>query len=315
MKDRLRYIYGPVRSRRLGRSLGVDLVPYKTCTYDCICCQLGRTTHHTVERKEYVPLQDVVAEVAMALEKGCHPDFITLSGSGEPTLHSRIGEVIREIKRQTATPVAVLTNGSLPWKPEVREALREADVVLPSLDAGTKNTFQRVNRPHPDIAFDRMVQGLMEFRQGFTGQIWLEVFLLEGVTSLSSQVTRIARLAEGIKPDRVQLNTVHRPPTEEEALAVPLDELQDLAALFDPLAEIVGQLGDMILSDSRDSPTSGILDLIRRRPSTLEDIVEYAALSPNEATKRIRPLIEEGLVTVRRSRGRVWYVAANREEA
>ena len=183
-----KYVFGPVPSRRLGRSLGVDLVPFKTCTYNCVYCQLGRTTCQTATRKEYVPLGEVADEVRRRLETEPAPDYVTLSGSGEPTLHSRIGEVIAALKGMTRTPVAVLTNGSLLHEPDVQEALSQADVVLPSLDAGDPWVFDYVNRPHPDIAFEAMAGGLVKFRERFRTTMWLEVFLLDGVTSVEPEV-------------------------------------------------------------------------------------------------------------------------------
>ncbi|NQT19895.1 MAG: radical SAM protein, partial [Planctomycetes bacterium] len=154
-----KYIFGPVPSRRLGRSLGVDVVPLKTCSYDCIYCQLGNTTCKTVERKEWVPLDDVVLELKDRLSS--RPDYITLSGSGEPTLYSRVAELIDRIKVMTDVPVAVLTNGSLLWQEEVRRQLMKADLVIPSLDAGDEVMFRLVNRPHEDVSFERMLAGLV----------------------------------------------------------------------------------------------------------------------------------------------------------
>lgn len=182
-------VYGPVPSRRLGWSLGVDLVPYKTCTYDCVYCQLGRTTRQTLERGEYVPTSQILEGVERALasleeHRGRRPDWIGLAGSGEPTLHSHLGEVVAAIKARTNVPVAVLTNGSLLWSRSVRQELAEADLVLPSLDAGDEALFHYVNRPHPDLDFDQVVQGLVDFRREFRRPIWLEVFLLGGVTDV-----------------------------------------------------------------------------------------------------------------------------------
>ena len=162
------HVFGPVPSRRIGRSLGVDLVPYKTCTYDCIYCQLGGTTNLTLEPKEWVPMDAVLDELKRKLET--RPDYITLSGSGEPTLYSRLGEIIGRIREITDVPVAVLTNGSLLWKKEVREEVAMADLVLPSLDADNDYNFRFINRPHPDISFDQLIEGLIEFRSEFTGQ-------------------------------------------------------------------------------------------------------------------------------------------------
>ncbi len=177
-----RHVFGPVPSRRLGRSLGVDLVPFKTCSYDCIYCQVGRTTNQTIERKEWVPMDAVLDELKVKL--ACRPDYVTLSGSGEPTLHSRLGETIEHIQAMSDVPVAVLTNGSLLWQKEVREELALADAVLPSLDAGNGLKFAFINRPHPCLTFERMVEGLIAFRDEFPGQYWLEVFLLGGYTAI-----------------------------------------------------------------------------------------------------------------------------------
>jgi len=166
-----KYIYGPVPSRRLGRSLGVDLVPFKACTFDCVYCQLGRTPHKTVERREYLPAEAILDEVKRKLAEGDVPDYITFSGSGEPTLNRRIGGLIREIKALTKIPVAVLTNGSLLWMQEVQEDLMAADLVIPSLDAGDEKLFSYVNRPHRDLAFAQVVNGLIEFTRRFPGQV------------------------------------------------------------------------------------------------------------------------------------------------
>ena len=140
-------VYGPVPSRRLGRSLGVDLVPYKVCTFDCIYCQLGRTAATTVKRMPYVKAEAVLADISACLESGASPDYITLAGSGEPTLNSRIGDLIPAIKKLTTIPVALLTNGTTLVRPEVREALWELDLVVPSLDAGTEKIYRLINRP------------------------------------------------------------------------------------------------------------------------------------------------------------------------
>lgn len=228
-----RYVFGPVPSRRLGRSLGVDLVPFKTCSYDCIFCQLGRTTRKTLERKEYVPVKDVLSELRSSLSEGSLPDYVTLSGSGEPTLHSRLEELIVGIKNLTGIPLAVLTNGSLLFDPEVRHSLDRADVVIPSLDVGDDRLFQHVNRPHPDLSFSSLVEGLRSFRRDFSRQIWLEVFLIAGVTDIQAEAEKIASLVRETFPDRIHLNTVERPPAESCALPVPKNTLERLAALFD----------------------------------------------------------------------------------
>jgi wyosine [tRNA(Phe)-imidazoG37] synthetase (radical SAM superfamily) len=168
------YVYGPVPSRRLGRSLGIDLVPFKTCTYDCIYCQLGRTVNKTVDRQRFVSWEPVLEEIKRKQDD--HLDYITLSGSGEPTLCAGLGELIERIKAITSVPVAVLTSGSLLWRADVHDELQPADLVVPSLDAGDESRFRFINRPHESISFAQMVEGLIAFRQAFHGQYWLEVF-------------------------------------------------------------------------------------------------------------------------------------------
>ena len=207
-------------SRRLGRSLGIDFVPFKTCSYDCIYCQLGRTTAKTIERKEYAPVDAVLKEVEEKLKTISPPDYITLSGSGEPTLHSGIADIIFGIKKISSIPVAVLTNGSLLWIGEVRDAVSGADLVIPSLDAGSEEAFLRVNRPHSGIIFKKMVEGICTFREGFRGPVWLEVFITGGITDSDDEITRIKTLADRIGPERIQLNTTVRTPAEAYAKMV-----------------------------------------------------------------------------------------------
>jgi wyosine [tRNA(Phe)-imidazoG37] synthetase (radical SAM superfamily) len=231
------YVFGPVPSRRLGRSLGVDVVPFKTCTYDCIYCQLGRTTCKTIERKEWVPLEDVVEEVKSRLSS--RPDYVTLSGSGEPTLFSRLGDLIDGIKSMTNVPVALLTNGSLLWQPEVRREVQDVDLLIPSLDAGDKARFRHINRPHEAISFKRLIDGLVASREACRGRYWLEVFLVAGYTDIEAEVKKLAQYAGLIKPDRIQINTVTRPPAESSAAGVSRERLAELSRLFVPPAEVV----------------------------------------------------------------------------
>ncbi len=296
--ERQHYIFGPVPSRRLGRSLGVDLVPFKTCSYDCIYCQLGRTTCRTIKRREWVPMEDVLDELKQKLT--CRPDYITLSGSGEPTLHSRLGEIIEHIQAMTAVPVAVLTNGSLLWQKEVREEVALADVVLPSLDAPDPERFEFINRPHPNITFERLVEGLETFRREFTGQYWLEVMLLDGYTTLPPQVRQLAELARRIRPDKVQLNTAVRPPAEEYAMAVPPERLAEIARMFEPTAEVVADYRGQRASAEAQASADAFLALVRRRPCTMHDIAQGLAMKPNEVVKLLADLKAQDKVSIER---------------
>lgn len=302
------HVFGPVPSRRLGRSLGIDLVPHKTCPYDCIYCQVGRTTAKTLERREWVPLEAVLADLAPRLSS--LPDFITMSGSGEPTLYSRIGELIDAIRAMTAIPIAVLTNGSLLWQPEVRRDLKDASLVIPSLDAGDVKMFQAVNRPHPDLDFDRVVDGLAAFRREFTGQYWLEVMLLAGHTAIEAEVRKIAALVERIGPDRVQINTATRPTAETYAEAAMPARLRALAKLFSCPIDVIEDYGHRktrtVLSNA---DRTSVCELIRRRPCTVEDIASALGFHRLEVIKLLGELQDEGVVGRCRAGSRVFYFA------
>ena len=287
-------IFGPVPSRRLGRSLGVDLVPFKTCTYDCIYCQLGPTTHKTTQRKEYVPLDDVIEALKPRL--ATDPDYITLSGSGEPTLYSRIGELIDRIKKLTTIPVALLTNGSLLFLPKVRNDIINADLIVPSLDAGSDTCFQYVNRPHKDIQFDQMLQGLIDLRNEYKGQYWLEVFLLGGMTSTEQEIKKLAQCIQRIAPDRVQVNTVTRPPAESFALPVPKDQLQTFAAQLSENAQVIADYQKVHSQKTFTATRDDILQLLQRRPCSIKDIAEGLALHRNEVVKYVEDLSRLGKI-------------------
>lgn len=301
------HVFGPVPSRRLGRSLGVDIVPYKTCTYDCIYCQLGRTTDRTIERREWVSPTEVLEELKGKLDR--RPDYVTLSGSGEPTLYSKLSELIVGIKSLTDVPIAVLTNGSLLWKPEVRRELMQADLVVPSLDAGSEEMFARVNRPHPEISFERMIDGLVAFQQKYTGTCWLEVFLIEGLTATVEEVGRIVKIVERIGPDRVQLNTVARPPTEEYALSVSCERMEQFAGMFEPKAEVIADYEGTHEQPEFAGRRQDVLDMVSRRPCTVDDIVAGLGLHRNEVVKYVDELVNEGKLTSEVRGEKVYYKA------
>jgi len=308
-KETYKYLYGPVPSRRLGRSLGVDLVPFKTCTYDCVYCQLGRTTDKTLERKEYVTAEAILSELERKLAEADKPDYITLAGSGEPTLNCCIGKIIREIKGMTDIPVAVLTNGSLLWMEAVQEALLQADLVIPSLDAGDDLFFQCVNRPHAGIEFDRMAEGLATFTKRFKGEVWLEVLLLAGFTDATAEVKKIAAIANGLGVARIQLNTATRPPAEDFALALSSGQLLELKGLFHGHVDVISENVQTIAGDatSGQAGDADILALLNRRPCTVEGIASGLALHPNEVLKRVLMLRQRGSVKAVRKDNTLYY--------
>jgi wyosine [tRNA(Phe)-imidazoG37] synthetase (radical SAM superfamily) len=307
MADSEKYIFGPVPSRRLGLSLGVDIVPHKACTLDCIYCQVGRTTQKTIERKEYVPIEAVLAEIKNRIKKGLSADYITISGSGEPTLNSRLGELVDGIKKITKTPVAILTNGTLLYRPDVRADCAGADVVLPSLDAGDEQTFLKINRPHPDINIKKLIQGLIEFRKEYSGRIWLEVFLVQDVNTDDEQIASIRDVIEKICPDKVQLNTAVRPTAENGVRKVEIDDLNRIAQALGPKAEVIAdfsEVGRGGVDKSGAEKTSGsfeegaktLLSMLKRRPCSVEDIVSSLNLKRAEVLKYISILEKEGKI-------------------
>jgi len=209
-----RHIYGPVLSRRLGFSLGVDIIPFKTCTLDCAYCQLGSTRKTVCRRGSWFPPRVILAQIKEAVESGQKIDVITFSGSGEPTLNRDIGRIIRAIKKMTRIPVVVLTNGTLLTRKEVRRDLAAADIVVPSLDAVPGNLFRRVNRPNRALDPEKIIDGLVRFRKEFRGEIWLEIMLIRGVNDSPAHIKALRAAADRIRPERIQLNTVVRPPAD-----------------------------------------------------------------------------------------------------
>ncbi len=305
--EKLRYVYGPVPSRRLGLSLGVDIVPLKTCTLNCVYCQLGPTAETAVDRRPYVPIDQVVADVARALRERPTPDFVTISGSGEPTLHSQLRELIDRLQSITHLPIAIITNGTLLWVPEVRAACVKADLVVPSLDAGDAEQFARVNRPHPEITFDRLVSGLQALRQEYGGQIWLEVFIVRGITDREEAVREIARLAAEIRPDRVQLNTAVRPAAQADVQPVPRERMEELARLFDPPAEVVADYQRSPEAARESGKAEVVMEMLSRRPCTVEDLAAGLGLHPNEVVKLVNELLRTGALTAEARSGRRYF--------
>lgn len=232
-------VFGPVRSRRLGASLGIDCVPFKTCNYDCIYCELGKTPGTVNLIETDFSVSEILDEVAAALDQVDRPDYLTLAGAGEPTLYGALDELIAGLKDLADIPVALLTNGALFYRRDVRRAASRADLVVPSLDAGNARTFAAVNRPHPDIPFHKMAEGLCFFRKEFTGTLWLEILLVDGINTSAAERADIKVHADRIAPDLIHLNTVDRRPAESFARRVPPERMKEIAECFGARARIV----------------------------------------------------------------------------
>jgi wyosine [tRNA(Phe)-imidazoG37] synthetase (radical SAM superfamily) len=303
-----RYLYGPVPSRRLGRSLGIDLVPHKICTYDCIYCQIGNTTKKILARKEYVPVKKVLEEVRdFPKGEASSIDHISLSGSGEPTLHSLIRSVIEGIKAITSIPIAVITNGSLLYDEEVRQDLLRADIVLPSLDAVSADVFMRINRPRPGFSVEKVIEGLVEFRKVYKGQIWLEMLFCKGVNDGNEELLRMKKVVDRIQPDLIHLNTVVRPPSEKWAVPLSPEEMEKIRALFGEKASIISEFDRHPPMVSTRDIKEEILKILKRRPLALSDLSKGMGIPPNELDRYIELLIEEGKIQSRLFGDSIYY--------
>ncbi len=307
IKDMQKYIYGPVPSRRLGFSLGVDLVPYKTCSFDCIYCQLGVTTNQTIERKEYVKRDNILPQVKEAISLNQKIDYITLSGSGEPALNSAIGEIILGIKKLTKIPLAVLTNGSLLYDRTVRKELLPADLVIPSLDAADLETFNLVNRPHASLNFDEIILGLKDFRHEFKGKIWLEIMLIKGINASSQEIEHFKSIISEIGFDKVQLNTVIRPPTEKSISPLTPIELEKIKNAFGENCEIIPEFKKKLQKAYPIAMENRIIELVKRRPVTLSDISDSLGIHRNEVIKYLEILKKESKIKTYNYGGRRYY--------
>ncbi len=279
------HVFGPVPSRRLGQSLGVDPIPFKTCNWNCVYCQLGRTFPFSLARAEYAPAEEIVAETHRALET-CTPDFITFIGSGEPTLHSRFGWMIRQVRRAQGPPVAVVTNGSLLRMPEVREELLAADVVLPSLDAGSERLYRQINRPHRDLDFEGFLGGMEAFRSEYSGQIWMEVMLIGGLNDHEEALQDLASALARVRPDEVHLNVPVRPPDESWVQPPTPERLERaekvLGATVSSFFPKVGEEGTFQALTTQEA----VVSIVQRHPMTLSQIQAVLHGRPQEEVRR-----------------------------
>ncbi len=302
-----KHLFGPVPSRRLGMSLGVDLVPHKICTLNCIYCECGVSTNLTTERKEYVSFDEIIKELDNFFSNNENPDYITFSGAGEPTLNINIGKVIDHIRRNyPEVPIAVLTNGSLFNDTKVRQELLQANLILPSLDAATEKAFKKIDRPNKNLKIEDYIRGLVDFRKEFTGAIWLEVMILPGFNDDLENLRRLKDSILRINPEKIQLNTLDRPGVIENIRAATRLELQNIIDIWniknvEIIASSVRRKGNRSF---RKDTENAVLETISRRPCTLEDLQDMLGLHINEINKYLDILDQEGKIeTYRQERG------------
>jgi wyosine [tRNA(Phe)-imidazoG37] synthetase (radical SAM superfamily) len=292
----MKYVFGPVFSRRLGFSLGVDLVPYKVCSMDCLYCEVGKTSRKTLSRLEYVPFDSVKSELEEFLSTLPDVDFVTFSGYGEPTLYLRLGELVDFLKGSYPYRLALLTNSSLLYRDDVLEDVKKIDVVLPSLDAATQSIFEKINRPVKGLSVEKIVEGIERLIKETPCEVWVETLFVKNINDSLEEVERIGEIIHRLKPHKWQLNTVVRPPAYD-VKGLTLSELERIKERVGyPKTEIVAGF-------KREKRKMGTLELknevygiVVRRPCPIDEIASALGVSEGEVKRAVSLLIEEGRV-------------------
>lgn len=283
----------------------MDIVPHKTCTLNCVYCECGATTQLTSEIREYVPTNDIIMEVDRALTDIHELDYITFSGSGEPTLHSELGSIIEYLKiNYPLFSIAVLTNGTLLWKKEVRDSLKLADLVIPSLDTVTGLTFEKMLRPHEEITVERIVEGIVEFSREFNGLVYLEIFIIPGTNDSEDEIVRIKKVCENIRHDEIHLNTLDRPAAEDDIEPASQEVLEKIREGLKPLnVRIIGKpLECGFSSGTIEAVTEPILATLRRRPSTIDDLSIALGVNKRELEEILEGLLKQKVLYIERQK-------------
>ena len=302
----MNFVYGPIPSRRLGQSLGVDPIPFKTCNWNCVYCQLGRSTPMINERREYFPADEIVEQVqtAIAAHGPGEIDWVTFVGSGEPTLHISLGKMISEIKAFTNIPIGVITNGSFLYRPDVRRDLVMADAVLPSLDAGTEDLYRKIDRPWPELTFDRFVNGLTAFRREYAGKLWIEVMLVKGLNDTEAALKDLAVVIKRIRPDEVHLNLPIRPPGEQWVSPSEEEGIHRARTILGDMAKVVPPTEGSFDLSGYNNALDAVIGVITRHPMLEEELVKTLdrwvpgevkeILTALEQSDKARPVIRYG---------------------
>lgn len=304
-----RFVFGPVPSRRLGFSLGVDIIPKKYCTLDCVYCQVGKTTKKTVARSSFFSPEDIVDEIVREAHRNKIIDIVTFSGSGEPTLNKDLGAIVKAVKKRISTPIAIITNGTLLNRPDVRNDVAQADVLMPSLDAGTEEVFLRINKPASSVRLEEMIEGLKALRAGYQGQIWLEIMLIHNINDTPQHIELLKETVGAIGVDKIHLNTVTRPPCEETVRGISQAHLSEIQDFFGPNAEVICGFRKDGVKPSEEDWETNVLAILKRRSLTLNDIVAVTGVSGAEAERTLNRLLSEGRIAKELVEGALYYLA------
>jgi len=282
-------LFGPVLSRRLGISLGVDLLPHKTCSLDCVYCECGATTHLTLKRKEYVSVKRVKDELNRFLACNEKIDHITFSGSGEPTLNEGIGEIIQFLKTDyPAHKVALLTNSTLFDQPRVRCQVKDADVIMASLDAATEDRFKKINRPHPDLDLKRIIAGLTALRKGFSGRLLLEYFAVKDCNDRGEDLRRMKDIFAKINADGILLNTLDRPAPEAWVQPIGANPLETISDFFENTEVVTYSTQRTAGMKQHKDLTERLVETVRRRPCTAMDVSQIMGVK----VETLQPMLD-----------------------
>jgi len=306
----MKYLFGPVNSRRLGLSQGIDLIPSGVCNFNCVYCEVTQEKKLCLERRQYTPTHDIIEELtALFADKRRVRalDVFTITASGEPTLHSGIGEIIAAVKGAASQPLSVLTNGGTLHLPKVRDALYGADIVIPSLDAARPQAFRRINRPAPGSELGGIISGIRDFTREFKGQVWLEILLVKGINDHPDDLKALREAVAAIAPERVQLNTVARPPKESFATALSRSELQAAAKLLDYKTEIIASFKSEPKEAARNLDEEELIALLRRRPGRGKDIAQALRLEEKTVTTHLRELLRQDRVSTTDYQGELYW--------
>jgi wyosine [tRNA(Phe)-imidazoG37] synthetase (radical SAM superfamily) len=309
MSTQRKYTFGPVPSRRLGLSLGVDIIPKKLCTLDCVYCEVGVTDKRGLARKEYLPANEILAEVKEVIAEYPNLDHITISGSGEPTLNLKIGDIIRGIKQMTSVPVAVLTNGTLLDDPVVRRDLMDADIVSPSLDAVTPEVFEKVDRPNPKLQIENIVEGIKAFRKEYRGRMWMEILFVGGINDQDDEVYKMKQVIDEIQPEKIHLNTVIRPPAYSFAKPTSAERLKEIQKILGDRSEIVGIFKETHKTAEHNVDGQAILELLKRRAMTVDQMALSLEMKKEEITVTLNQLLHGKTIKSYNFNGEEYYQA------
>jgi wyosine [tRNA(Phe)-imidazoG37] synthetase (radical SAM superfamily) len=310
----MKHVFGPVPSRRLGRSLGIDPVPLKTCNFSCVYCQLGRTRPLARRRRAFFSVAGMLAEVAtrLSVDGPDSIDWITFVGSGETTLFSRLGSLIRFIKSISELPVAVITNGSLLFLPEVRKELLAADAVLPSLDAGSETLYARINRPHRDFSYQQHIDGLTEFGREYEGRLWVEVMLVGGINDSPEALRDIAEILERVGPDEIHISTPTRPPAEQWVEIPDREGLERASTVLGNVARVLQPIEINVETGLDGELEEAVLRIVSRHP--LQEIEVMRSLErwvPGRTLETLAALANGGKIKIIERYGKRFWCAAD----